>query len=134
MLFLLLAIAAAPPAHCATVTVARSDKQVPAIFGPKVFRQTSINFETAYAKACAEGLLKKRPLAPGNKLFLTNAPEANDASIYTIGRKAVIEYWFVTQDGKSHVPSVKELHEAIFCAVVGASDNEQEESGRCLPD
>jgi hypothetical protein len=33
-----------------------------------------------------------------------------------------------------NVPSAAEIEEAIFCAVHGASEKEQEESGRCLPD
>jgi hypothetical protein len=98
------------------------------------FRKTSLNFGKAYAKACGEGLLDKKPLASRGKLFLTNAPEANVASIYPYGRRTLLEYWFITGDGKTNVPSVGELLEAIFCAVHGASAKEQEESGRCLPD
>ena len=100
----------------------------------RAFRSTSLNFAKAYAKACREGLLDKKPLASSGKLYLTNAPEANVASIYPYGRRILLEYWFVTTDGKTNIPPVDDLHEAIFCAVHGASAKEQEESGRCLPD
>jgi hypothetical protein len=46
----------------------------------------------------------------------------------------VLEYPFLTADGVTHTPSAAELGEAIFCAVQGASQQEEEESGRCLPD
>ena len=84
-------------------------------------------------------MLKSRPLIPVNganagKLFLINAPTANVASIYPGDGRMVLEYQFVENDGKVSVPDAAELKEAIFCAVVGASDKEREESGRCLPD
>jgi putative methionine-R-sulfoxide reductase with GAF domain len=112
---------------------------MPAAFGPKLVQQTSGNFAKAYAKACAEGLIKKKPLvtakgANAGRLFLHNAPEANVASIYLDGGRMLLEYPFVSADRKAHVPTTDELHEAIFCAVHGASEKEQEESGRCLPD
>ena len=111
-------------------------KDIPAKFAPKSrpFAQTSANFSKAYAAACAEGLVRKKKLAPSRRITLHNAPDANIASIYDSGGRTLLEYWFVTHDGKAHVPAVKELHEAIYCAVHGASEKEQEESGRCLPD
>ena len=101
------------------------------------FRKTSANFAKAYAKACADGLLKT-PLIDAKakdrtRLFLLNAPEANVASIYLNKGRMLLEYPFVT-GGTVNVPSVDDLHEAIFCTVHGASEKEQEESGRCLPD
>jgi hypothetical protein len=103
------------------------------------FVQTSANFAKAYAKACAEGLLRKSPLIDAKAkdkahLILLNAPEANIASIYLNKGRMLLEYPFVTDFGKANVPSANDLHEAIFCAVHGASEKEQEESGRCLPD
>jgi hypothetical protein len=104
------------------------------------FTQTSANFAKAYAKACAEGLLKKKALIdPKAKdkthLFLYNAPESNIVSIYLDdGRRMLLEWGFVTDFGKANVPSADDLHEAIYCAVHGASEKEKEESGRCLPD
>jgi hypothetical protein len=135
-LFVLLALAAAPSAHCPKVGLALAEKQIPATFRGKPFRQTSANFAKAYAKACSEGLLKTKALLSGNdkRLFLSNTPNANVASIYTIHGRTILEYSFVSEDRKTHVPSMDELHEAIFCAAHGASAREQVESGRCLPD
>ena len=130
------------PARCAPVGLALSGpKSFTAKFSAKsaAFARTTANFAKAYAKACAEGLLKARPLIPVNganagKLFLVNAPDANVAAIYPGSGRMVLEYWFVDHKGKANAPAVNELHEAIYCAVHGASEKEQEESGRCLPD
>jgi hypothetical protein len=111
------------------------------------FRRTGVNFAAAYRAACAQGLLRGRALADASagrrdRLFLRNAPDANIASIYRDGeegasapaRRMVLEYPFLTADGRAHVPGTEELAEAIFCHVQGASAREAEESGRCLPD
>lgn len=136
-------VVAAKPARCAPVSLAVSGGPKPflAKYSAKspAFAQTSANFAKAYAKACAEGLLKARPLIPVNgagagKLFLLNAPEANVASIYAGNGRMLLEYPFVADFGKANVPSADDLHEAIYCSVHGASEKEQEESGRCLPD
>jgi len=127
-----LALMAALPLRCAPVDLAVAPKSMPTAFSAALVRRTSANFARAYARACAEGLIKGRPLP--RRVFLLNAPAANVASIYRSGNRTVLEYWFVTDDGKAHMPSVDDLHEAIYCAVRGASEAEQEESGRCLPD
>ena len=136
-------VSAAAPAKCASVSLALAGgpKAFTAKYSAKspAFVQTSANFAKAYAKACAEGLLKKKPLIdPKAKdkthLFLYNAPEANIVSIYLDGGRMLIEWGFVTDFGKADVPTAADLHEAIFCSVHGASEKEQEESGRCLPD
>jgi hypothetical protein len=106
------------------------------------FRQTKAAFEAAYSRACASGILRETPLIPlgaarPSALLLKNAPDANVASIYRDGdgdRPMVLEYPFITGEGAIRVPTGEELGEAIFCAVHGASDQEQEESGRCLVD
>ena len=133
MLLAALALAAPAPAQCTPVQLVLFDK-MPAAFRGKPFRETSANFLKAHAQACSEGLLKKRPLAAGHRLMLTNAPDSNVASIYTSKGKSLLEFSFVDHVGKVHVPTTAELHEAIFCALQGASAAEQEESGRCLPD
>jgi hypothetical protein len=133
MLLAFLALAAAPPPHCAPVDLALAEKRMPPTFRGKPFRETSANFAKAYAKACAQGLLKTKPLAMSGRLFLVNAPDANVASIYSLDGRTVLEFSFVA-GGKVNVPSVGDLQEAIYCAVHGASATEQEESGRCLPD
>ena len=132
---LIAAAVAASPAHCAPVelSIAGSARTFVSQFARNSngFRRTSANFAKAYALACAEGLIKGRPLPPTLHLF--NAPEANDVSIYRSGKAMLLEYPFVA-GRKVNVPSVDDLHEAIFCAVHGASPTEQEESGRCLVD
>ena len=131
MLLAYLALAVASPAKCAPVELAVAPKTMPAAFGPNLVKRASGNFAKAYAKACGERLVKGGALP--RQLFLHNAPDANVASIYRTGKIMVLEYPFVS-DGKANVPTADELHEAIFCAVHGASPKEQEESGRCLPD
>ena len=102
-----------------------------------------INFSTAYLRSCFKGVLRKGPLVrpgsvPPGILFLKNAPEANTASIYQEEKKGrpgrmVLEYPFFDR-GVFRPPSADELEEAIFCAIQGASEAEQEEEGRCLVD
>ena len=127
---------AASSAQCAPVHVAVA-KGMPAAFSAKLLERTSQNFQSAYARACAEQLLKK-PLidvaAKDKRLFLTNAPNANAASIYLNSGRMLLEYPFLPEGGKAQVPSLQQLLEAIYCAAHGASAKEQEESGRCLPD
>ncbi|HEY5713662.1 MAG TPA: hypothetical protein VIT38_17330 [Allosphingosinicella sp.] len=113
------------------------------------FRATAANFAAAYAQACRSGLLRGRQLigagpADPSRLFLLNAPQANVVSIYVrddddgagppAAGSLVLEYYFVTEDGAAHVPSVEDLGEAIYCHVQGATPREEEESGRCLVD
>jgi hypothetical protein len=111
------------------------------------FRRLETDFAAAYRSACERGVLRGHPLiaagaAERDGLRLRNAPEANIASIYLDGeegapaaqRHVVLEYPFLTGDGATHTPSAAELGEAIFCSVQGASEQEEEASGRCLPD
>lgn len=133
------AFAAGEPARCAPVEVTMLRQEMPAKFTTTLMRRTSANFAEAYRKACTDGLMKKEALvtvkgANAKRIFLFNAPEANVASIYAHGGRMLIEYPFVSADGKAQVPTADELHEAIFCTTQGASAKEQEESGRCLPD
>ena len=133
-LILAIGALAASPSGCAHVDVAVA-KGMPAKFSTTLVQRTSRNFATAYSKACSEGLLKK-PLVSGKdkRLFLSNAPNANVASIYAVSGRTLLEYPFVSEGGQTQVPSLQELHEAIYCAAHGASPKEQEEGGRCLPD
>jgi hypothetical protein len=129
-----------PYVACAVPTLAMADNSK---LESKLLDETTANFSAAYNNACRKGVLRKGgPLvdpksAGGFKLFLVNAPEANVASIYLSeidGNRMVLEYPFLTADGKSQVPSADELEEAIYCNVHGATPEEQEESGRCLVD
>jgi len=131
----------AAPTHAATarcapvsLSVAGGAKAFTTVFAPssKAFKTTSANFAKAYAKACADGLLESEKLP--SRLMLRNAPEANVASIYPSEGRTVLEFHFITPDGALHIPGVDDLHEAIFCSVRGATAQEEEESGRCLPD
>lgn len=147
---LLAAIAAAQPAATACapmplLALADRFEDPRRIFGPDSpgMRATRAEFETAYQRACREGLLGRGTLMNGNpaRLYLINSPNANVASIFPIsvgGNRGLngtgLEYPFVTADGTLHVPNADELHEAIYCRVVGATPQEQEQEGRCLPD
>lgn len=110
--------------------------------GSTAHEQTSANFAAAYARACAKGILKDKGLVEpkakgGFKITIINAPEANAASIYpadTQPNEAILEYFFLAGDGRTNVPTVAELEEAIYCAAHGATPEEQESSGRCLAD
>ena len=139
MLLAYIAILAATPAQCPPVKLSAEGGAKTFITrfanNSDGFRRTSANFAKAYAKACAEGLFKTKPLVSvkDKRLYLSNAPNANVASIYASKRRMLIEYPFIA-GGKTNVPTADELHEAIYCAVHGASAKEQEESGRCLPD
>jgi hypothetical protein len=132
---LTLLAASASPTHCAPVelSIAGNARTFVSQFARNSdgFRKTAANFSKAYARACAEGLIKGRALP--QTLHVFNAPDANDASIYRSGKAMLLEYPFVS-GRKVNVPSVDDLHEAIFCAVQGAPVKEQEESGRCLVD
>jgi hypothetical protein len=113
--------------------------------GSAPFKQLAANFAAAYEKSCNGGTLAKEPLMPKDvphpgTLYLTNAPDANDVAIYRETDESdqpgdmTLEYYFVSADGKTHVPSRADLAEAIFCAVEGASQQDEDESGRCLVD
>jgi hypothetical protein len=142
MLIAFLAVLAAAPAQCAPVQLSAEGETTTFIAqfanNSDGFRKTSANFAAAYAQACKEGLLNKPLIGakdPDRKhLFLHNAPDANVASIYSVKQRTLLEYPFLSPDGKLQIPTQDELHEAIYCAVHGASPKEQEESGRCLPD
>jgi len=111
----------------------------------KPFAELRKNFAAAYARACSSGVLRGHKLIergvphPGT-IYVINAPDSNVASFYRQAKDAanpddmVLEYHFLTSVGEVQVPSVDDLGEAIYCAVHGASEKEEEESGRCLAD
>jgi hypothetical protein len=118
--------------------LAKGDTKLP----DDVVARTKANFATAFGRACVKGLLESEelldPQSGGDgRLYLFNAPEANVASIYlskTNGSRMILEFPFQRADGRSRVPSTKGLEEAIYCKVIGGTQEEQETSGRCLPD
>jgi hypothetical protein len=138
------ALAAAQPAspRCSppVVMLTGNDKAFTASFwvGTPRRRIVEDNVRAAFKSACASHLLKGSTIPQlrgisSRRLYLLNAPEANVASLYVHHGQLVLEYPFLT-DGKAQLPASSEIHEAIYCAVRGASQKEQEESGRCLPD
>lgn len=137
------AVICAPPPALALSPDFEGDAFAP---GSSAFKSTESNFAAAYRKSCENGLLRDAPLmddkaSDQDRIFLRNAPEANVTGIYLGGedgdpqfaRRMVLESTFVTEEG-TNLPSIKDLEEAIFCHVKGATPQEQEETGRCLPD
>lgn len=137
-------IAAANPADCAKVTL-----DVPAerfaegrenfAVGTSARTRLDENFTVAIAQACAEGMMAKAPLVDPrskekNTLFIANAPNANIAQIYFDKGATWMEGPFFADGQHVQVPGPAALKEAIFCHTVGASPEEQETTGRCLPD
>jgi hypothetical protein len=133
------ALAPAAAEKCVPPALAMADN---AKLESALMDETDANFAAAYKGACDKALLTDKPLidpkaADQGRIFLVNAPEANVASIYLSevdGSRMVLEYPFLTTDGKTQVPTADELEEAIYCAVRGATPQEQEASGRCLVD
>jgi hypothetical protein len=97
------------------------------------------NFTVAIAQACAEGMMAKQPLVDPrskekNVLFIANAPQANQATIYFRDGATWFEGPFFADGRHVQVPGPGAIKEAIYCHTVGATEQEQETSGRCLPD
>jgi hypothetical protein len=139
----LAATAAAPAPHCSlpTVLLGENDKAFTVRFWYNTPRRRDVedSVRAAFKSACKYGLLKGSaiPALKGvstRRLYLSNAPNANVASLYARDGRLLLEYPFVSADRSTHVPSPTEIQEAIYCAVHGASAKEQRESGRCLPD
>ena len=97
------------------------------------------NWTAAVDRACADKLAGDKPLnhpdVLGPMLLLFHAPEANIVSIYLNDRRKpermVMEGPFGTPP---KAPSAEDLYEAIYCTVKGATPEEEEQNGRCLPD
>ena len=146
VLALLLAATAAggpPPKRCSlpNVLLGENDKAFTVRFwyGTPRRRDIEDSVRAAFKSACKYGLLKGStvPALQGvstRRLYLSNAPNANVASLYARDGRLILEYPYVAPDRSVHVPTPTEIQEAIYCAVHGASAKEQEESGRCLPD
>ena len=98
------------------------------------------NFRAALDKACSEGLLEGDPIVDQraqakDTIFVMNAPEANVTSLYFGPSAAPPAMLLESPFGNPpQIPSVEDLHEAIYCWTKGATEEEQETSGRCLPD
>ena len=98
------------------------------------------NFRIAFDKACAEKLLDDGYLTDERAydrsvLHVVAANEANIASIYFAPSGAPPTTMMEVPFGDPpQIPSVEELHETIYCWAKGATEEEQETTGRCLPD
>ena len=147
--FLVLTAPAGAPATCAipAVQLAEPDKGFAAKFasGTAPRRRAEANVGEAFRAACSKNLIAGEAIpklsgVPTRLIFLENWPDANVASIEAdqltggTGWRLMLGYPFVAIDGSVNVPSADEIEEAIYCAVRGATEQEQEESGRCLPD
>lgn len=137
-------VAASKAAACPTVkidlTADRFDEgRANFAEGRPARERLSQNFAKAYAEACAAGWFSKKPLIDPraerkDMLFLANAPEANVASIYFNDVAMVMEGPFVDSAEHVQIPGPDAIKEAIYCYAVGATEDEQVESGRCLVD
>lgn len=98
------------------------------------------NFKIAFDKACTEGLLAKEPLvdarsADPSTLLVMDAPEANVVSLYFNVESTPPMTFLEAPFGRGpDVPSADDIHEAFYCKLHGATEEEIEKSGRCLPD
>ena len=98
------------------------------------------NVRVAFDKACsdkliADGLLTDERSHDRTVLHVVGANEANIASIYFAPSAAPPATMMEVPFGiPTRIPSVDELHETIYCWAKGATEEEQETSGRCLPD
>lgn len=142
MMLLASLLALAAPGSAATCPLPKLDFSVSKL-DLAAQAQFTENFRAAYGRACAEGLMADEPfIDPGSHdrslLYVMNASEANVTSIY-FGPSAappamLMESPLVTPDGAVNLPTADDLHEAIYCWMVGATEAEEVESGRCLPD
>jgi hypothetical protein len=99
------------------------------------------NLREGFRRACAKGLLSEPSIitqgaGPDGLLDLENAPDANVAafSVDEQTERLTLEYPFVASDGTVNIPTAEVIEEAIYCAVRGATEEEQAETGRCLVD
>ena len=98
------------------------------------------NFRVAFDKACTEklfedGYLTDKRAYDRSVLYVVAANEANIASIYFAPSGAPPTTMMEVPFGDPpQIPSVEDLHETIYCWAKGATPEEEETSGRCLPD
>ena len=148
LLFAAAFMAAEPQQRCTVpiVMLTGDDKAFTARFWYQTPRRRTVeeNVRAAFKSACRHHLLTGStiPKLDGvstRRLFLENQPNANVAMLEADQRpdgswRLILGYPFVAADRSVHVPSATEIQEAIYCAVHGASAQEQARTGRCLPD
>ena len=140
MIFAAAFLAAAAPQACAEPKVVTDGASVGEHFsaGSRELAELDASVQAGFANACSKGFLKTESMvshgAKSGLLQLQNAPEGNVAVLSADEQRLVLEYPFVATDGTARVPTAEEVEEAIYCAAVGATVKEQEESGRGLAD
>jgi len=98
------------------------------------------NFRIAVEQACADGIFKTEPLVDERSyekdlIYVMTAAEANITSIYFGPSAAPPATLMEVPFGPGRqVPAVEDLREAIHCWIKGATPEEEEKTGRCLPD
>ena len=132
-------LAAATPQACVEPKVVTEGASLGEHFaaGSSELANLEASVRAGFAQACSKGLLAKESkvtLGAAGGLRLENAPEGNVAILSAEPQRLLLEYPFVSTEGAARVPTADEVEEAIYCAAVGASVKEQEESGRCLAD
>jgi hypothetical protein len=111
----------------------------------KRFANLQENVRAGFQRACDKGLIAGSNIAelqsvPMRRLWIENIPDGNVASLSAdqlpggTGWRLLLEHPFVASDGSVNVPSAVDIEEAIYCAVRGATEQDQQESGRCLVD
>ena len=97
------------------------------------------NFRIALDRACKEKFFAEKPMIdPAAKdrdtIFVMDQPNANVPSIYFNREAQPPMMLFEIPFDPPAVPSADDLYEAMYCTYHGASEEEMERDGRCLPD
>lgn len=142
-----MAIAASGMSKVAEATVPRNNCDFPKLdfrAAPELTAKERATFtenlRAAFDRACREGLFEERPLVDPRSydrslLYVINAPAANVTSIYFGPSAAPPAMLLESPFGSpAQIPSIAELHEAIYCEMRGPRPEEREREGRCLPD
>ena len=127
-------LAAAAPQACVDPKVVTEGASLGEHFaaGSSELATLEASVRAGFAQACSKGILKN--MAALGVLHLENVPEGNIAILSADPQRLLLEYPFVSTEGAARIPTAEEVEEAIYCAAVGATPKEQEESGRCLAD
>ena len=140
MIFAAALLAVAGPQACVAPRIVTEGASIGEHFatGSAELATLEASVRAGFAQACSKGLLTTESEvtvgAASGVLYLENAPEGNIAVLSTDQQRLLLEYPFVSTEGAARVPTAEDVEEAIYCAAVGATAKEQEESGRCLAD
>ena len=139
MIFAAALLAGATPQACVDPKVVTEGASLGEHFaaGSSELANLEASVRAGFTQACRKGLLTKEGkvrLGAAGGLHLENAPEGNVAILSAEPQRLLLEYPFVSTEGTAHIPTAEDVEEAIYCAAIGATPKEQEESGRCLAD